>query len=429
MNLLACSRYQWADATSENFMKTTTFTCLALLILTLPAAHGEPFRTDINPALLYYRAFLLAPDPMSDADRNYLESKKGKEEKLPERFGQIVAGYDNQSRMVRQAAHATVPCDWGVDLSAGPNTLLPHLGRARTVVQAAQLRAVWDLQHGRPEDARDELLASFVLGRNAGKDGLLIGALVQCAIEGQTYGTVAQHFGEFPPQILKELEEGFDAAPARYPMAACIPTGKYFGDWILSKFQEMQKAHPGDDAKVMAGFREMVLAVTDHDTNLWSQIVAASAGTSEGVVKLLGEVDSLIPRVAELMALPQPEYEIQTQQFFADCHKSPNPFIAKSVLGWEKGRPREFRVQAQLAMVHAAAEYKLHGEAGLKSVMDPFGNGPFAFQRFVFKGVDRGFELKSAYAGADAPFVMIFVEKQGPAFEISGPDAGKAIDK
>ena len=55
------------------------------------------------------------------------------------------------------------------------------------------------------------------------------------------------------------------------------------------------------------------------------------------------------------------------------------------------------------------------------------GNGPFGLQRFVFKGVDRGFELKSAYAGADAPFVMIFVEKQGPAFQVVGPDAGKAI--
>jgi hypothetical protein len=413
----------------KTIMKTTQFARLALLILTLPAARGEPFRTDINPALLYYQAFLLAPDPMSDADRNYLESKKGKEEKLPERFGQILSAYDNQSRMVRQAAHATVPCDWGVDLSAGPNTLLPHLGRARKVVQTAQLRAVWDLQHGRPEDARDELLASFVLGRNAGKNGLLIGALVQCAIEGQTYGTVAQHFGEFPPQILKELEEGFDAAPARCPMAACIPTGKYYGDWTLRKFQELQKAYPNDDAKVMAGLREMVLGVTDHDTNLWSQIIAASGGTSEEVVKLLGEVDSLIPRAAELMALPQPEYEIQTQQFFAECQKSPNPCIAKSVIGWEKSRPREFRAQAQLAMVHAAVEYKLHGESGFKNVMDPFGNGSFGFQRFLFKGVDRGFELKSAYASADAPFVMIFVEKQGAAFEVIGPDVGKAIDK
>ena len=108
-------------------MKSMKPICLSLLILsgTLLVARGETFRTDINPALLYYRAFLLAPEPMSEADRNYLESGKGKEQKLPERFGRIVAGYDNEFLLVRQAAHATVPCDWGIDLSAGPNTLLP----------------------------------------------------------------------------------------------------------------------------------------------------------------------------------------------------------------------------------------------------------------------------------------------------------------
>jgi len=92
-------------------------------------------------------------------------------------------------------------------------------------------------------------------------------------------------------------------------------------------------------------------------------------------------------------------------------------------------RVREFKAQAQEAMVHAAVEYELHGEPGLKSVKDPFGDGPFAFQRFVFKGVDRGLELKSAYAGLGYPCVVIFVEKQGPAFQIMGPDAGKEITK
>ena len=73
--------------------------CWSLLLLTamLPGARGEDFRTDINPALLYYRAFLLAPNPMSEADMNYLTLKKGMEQKLPERFGGILAGYDNES--------------------------------------------------------------------------------------------------------------------------------------------------------------------------------------------------------------------------------------------------------------------------------------------------------------------------------------------
>ena len=101
--------------------------CLSLLVLmaTLLGARGEGFRTDINPALLYYGAFLVAPEPMSDADRDYLESKKGLEQKLPERFGKVVTGSDNQFRLVRQAAHATLPCDWGIDLSSGPTRCFP----------------------------------------------------------------------------------------------------------------------------------------------------------------------------------------------------------------------------------------------------------------------------------------------------------------
>ncbi len=425
-------------------MKTTKFTCLALLILTLilPFAR-RTFRTDINPALLYYRSFLLVQNPLSDADRDYLESKKGKEEKLPERFGQIVANYDNQFLLVRQAAHATVPCDWGLDFGDGPNLILPYLARAKAVARAAQLRAVWDLQHGRQEDARDDLLAAFVLGRNAASDGLLISALVQFAIEAMDYDTLANHFGEFSPETLKQLVDGFDAAPARHTMAPCITTEtSAFYDWQVNKIRELQKAYPGDDAKVMAGFHDCGVVTAFESvgyTNFWPRLVAASGGTSEGILKLLREEKPLFPRVARIMALPQPEYETQAKQFLADIHESQNPFITVLNLyftGFVLGggqklqvRPKEFKIQAQLAMVHAAVEYKLHGEAGLKSVMDPFGNGPFAFQRFVFKGVDRGFELKSAYAGAEAPFVMIFVEKEGPAFQITGPDAGKAIDK
>jgi hypothetical protein len=71
----------------------------------------------------------------------------------------------------------------------------------------------------------------------------------------------------------------------------------------------------------------------------------------------------------------------------------------------------------------------LHGEPGLQSVTDPYGSGPFALRRFVFGGVDRGFELKSAYAGRGFPEVLIFVEKDGPPFQVNGKNAGKALAK
>lgn len=411
---------------------------LSLLVLTgtLLGARGEPCHTNINPALLYHQAILVATEPLSDADRAYLSSKKGREQKLPERFGQIVAASDFQFLLLRNAVHAAVPCDWGLDLSIGPNLHLPHLARLKAISRTAPLRVAWALQQGRQDDARDDLLAAFVMGRNCASDGLLISSLVQFSIEAIHYGTVAEHFGEFSPQTLQQLVDGFDAAPPRHTVAACMPSEKGLGDWFLRKVRELQEAHPHDDGRVLAEFRQAGVDTVmefSGETNAWPRILAASGGTSQGVVKLLQEAGSFFPRLAEIMALPPREYEAQARQLGTEIQKSPNPFVKvyKLILGWQNWqfRQSEFKAQAQLAMVRAAAEYKLHGDSGLKTVADPFGNGPFAFQRFVFKGVDRGFELKSAYPGTDAPYVMIFVEKKGPAFEVTGPDAGKPISK
>jgi hypothetical protein len=78
-------------------------------------------------------------------------------------------------------------------------------------------------------------------------------------------------------------------------------------------------------------------------------------------------------------------------------------------------------------MVQAAVNYRQRGEQGLQSIADPCGNGPFEFRRFTFNGVDRGFELKSAYKGRGYSEVMIFVEKDGPPFRIDGPNPGEAL--
>ena len=80
---------------------------------------------------------------------------------------------------------------------------------------------MWDLQHGNQTGARDDLLAAFVLARNVSRDGTLIGALVQYANEAIIYATVAGNFGQFSPETLKQLVDGFDAAPAleaRWPL-------------------------------------------------------------------------------------------------------------------------------------------------------------------------------------------------------------------
>jgi hypothetical protein len=409
-------------------MNTTKFISFALLFLSMPAARGEPFRTDINPALLYYQAFLMAQN-VPQADKDYLGTNQWQGQKLPERFGQIVAGYDNQFKLVREAAQQQVPCDWGADLYQGPETPLGHLAPAKAIAQTAQLRAMWDLQQGNQTAARDDLLAAFVLARNVSRDGILISALVQYADQAIVYSTVAGNFGRFSAETLKQLVDGFDAAPAQGTVAAAIMTEKLvFLDWFANKIREWQRENPGNDAKVMETIRGY--EDSERDTNIWRRTLIESGGTSDGVLKLIHELDPLYPRLAKIMTLPLPEYEDQIQKFDAEIQKSQNPLVSAAFPNsFQPAHVKEFRSQVQLEMVRAAVEYKLHGESGLKSVMDPLGKGPFAFQRFVFEGVDRGFELTSAYAGLGYPCALIFVEKEGTPFYIDGSPQriGKAV--
>ena len=161
---------------------------------------------------------------------------------------------------------------------------------------------------------------------------------------------------------------------------------------------------------------------------VWPEIVKAAGGTSDGFLKLVREMKPMYGRVARIAALPEPEFEDQDKIVLCGCSEaSPNPLFHQLFPALEKARTKEFAILAELAMVRAAVEYKLHGEAGLERVMDPFGNGPFEFHRFVFEGVDRGFELKSAYAGRGFPEMMIFVEQDGPPFYVNGRNAGQAV--
>ena len=99
---------------------------LKLLVLPLVLAgillnaRGESSHTDINPAFLYYRAFLLSPN-LSQPDSDYLYTNNWRGQKIPERLGKLVDGYDDEFKLARQAAKSSAPCDWGIDMSAGPH--------------------------------------------------------------------------------------------------------------------------------------------------------------------------------------------------------------------------------------------------------------------------------------------------------------------
>src|SRR5690348_6965100 len=97
-------------------MKLIILSCLIGMVAA--EVVSAQYRTDINPAMLYYQAINLAPD-LSSAERDYLfADTEWRVQRLPDKVGELLTRYDNQFKLVRQAAHATVPCDWGIDMSA-----------------------------------------------------------------------------------------------------------------------------------------------------------------------------------------------------------------------------------------------------------------------------------------------------------------------
>ena len=103
---------------------------------------------------------------------------------------------------------------------------------------------------------------------------------------------------------------------------------------------------------------------------------------------------------------------LSLKQFSAEIENSANPLVPLAFPAFDKCRKKEFSILATLAMVRAAVEYKLHGEQAFQAVTDPCSNGPFTFERFTFEGIDRGFQLKSAYAGRGFQESLIFAEKK-----------------
>jgi hypothetical protein len=426
--------YQHLLMTLLNISKRLCALWLAFACLVPRVAFGaEKVRTDINPALLYYQAFALYPE-LPEEERQHLFVTEWRNRQLDARFDKLIAKYDNPFKLLRHAALARVPCDWGVDLSEGPEALLPGLAKAKLAAQAARLRVLWHLKNNRQTSAVDELLASFTLGRNSSRDGVLISALVQFAIENILMSVVAENFYEFSPDSLQKLMAGFDAAPARGSIQACMSVEMTsFRDWFVAKLREFQRETPGDDNAVIGKARALLgrtLSETEQpDFSAADRLIAAVNGTSAGLLARLQELDQVYADASALLGLPFAPYQAAVPAFEERLASSTNPFVKPFFPAVTKSRGKEFAVMTKLEMVRAAIAYRLGGEPAFAKVQNPCSSGAFQLERFFFEDVDRGIMLRSNVRWTGYEEVLIFVEKPGVPFQVHGKNAGQPLPK
>lgn len=388
----------------------------------------ESYRTDINPALLYWQGYGEMPS-LSEAEHAYLFAGQWQGQPADEAFNLAMSKYDLAFKFFRRAAKARVDCDWGIDLTDGPLALLPGLAKWKHAAQVARLRVQWHLQRGEQAAARDDLLAAFVLGRNAAKDGILISTLVQIAIENIMIGTIAENYHLFSRQTLEEIGQGIATAPARTTVAQCIRAERYsFPDWIIRNVQQLQAAGASEGAIINATRELLKRALSDassNDLTMADKVIEAAGATPAGLMEYARQLHGLYDEAEELMALPYSAFAERMPKFNEKINNHPNLMVHMFFAVFEKCRAKEFGVEISLAMLRAGIEHRTRGPAALEAVKDPVLGMPFAFRRLQVGGADRGFELRSKFDGRGFEEVLVFIEKAGPPIQVIGKNAGK----
>jgi hypothetical protein len=278
------------------------------------------------------------------------------------------------------------------------------------------------------------LLATFSLGRNVSRDGTIISALVQVAIERIVLASLVQQWPELSSDLLAEMLQGFDQVPARGTMAEAMKTERValYG-WLVGKIRQAQSRHPGNDAQALQEIARIIEEMRgapepgQNRPEFAKPVIQAAGGTTDGLLKYLAELEPMYRELERVMGLPYADYVPAIEQLDKQVQASPNLLAHELLPAVLKVRDKEFKAIAWHTMVRAAHQFRQDAAQGLQRVPDPFGSGPFDYRRFVLDGVDRGFILKSELRNPDFPEVLIFAEKTGPAFYVDGPRAGQKI--
>src|SRR6185503_7629102 len=303
---------------------------LAFLLGATALNAADKFRTDINPALIYHQGLLMVPQ-LSDEDRKYVIQTDWRTRALDQRCIDLVTTYRNTFKMLRRAAASEVPCDWGIDMSDGPATLLPGLARFKSIAQVAELRARVHFAEGNQEAAREELLATIAMAHNVSKDGTLISVMVQVAMEGLVASFIAENFYQFAPETLEELASRLNAGPPHGSVQQSMAVEKSsFYEWLIQRITQIDTDASGNPQQVQAKVRELWknhFSESESDKQadkIVDEWIRASDGSAAGLIAYVKQLEPFYEEITDIAGMPWSEYQIRYPEFEKKTHAHSN---------------------------------------------------------------------------------------------------------
>jgi hypothetical protein len=319
----------------------------------------------------------------------------------------LAARYNGAFKLLHRAATIKSGCDWAINGEDGLETWTPNFRRIRHAADAGCLRAYVALSKDDPEEARRNLMSVFVLGRHAAVAGTLAAVMAQVEVESRIMDFVAQHFGQFPSDVMTRFAADLRTAPARVDVARGAHAEQSGPQWVVREIQKAQIESAGDERKAMLRAREILEEWLG--PGAWTdQVIAATGGTIAGVIAYIRQTAPYYESLQRIATAAPANLQIETVNAARAIENSTNLVVQRILPNLERARRREMEAVARLAMLEAANLYLREGRTGLLTVRDPFGNGPLAH-----RPIAAGFELRSVLSDYGYDGSLAFVTVKG----------------
>jgi hypothetical protein len=370
-------------------MTSTLFLPCAQVAAQRPAGQSE---LGLNAALQYWQAFAQMP-ALSDDEQKILDEWSTVSLKDP--AVEKLATEAHKSMQYLHRAARLERCDWGLDYGDGISLMLPHLVKARDLARLAALHARYEFERGNPRGLRDDAMGMMALSRHVGRDPIMICVLVRFLIEGIVVDLTAPYVPQLDAKFA-DAKAMFESLP---PSSTVLDTfgmeREYFLTWIVRKLKDEAKRDPGAGLKLWND----LLGPEGPDALKRIQSVDEAIKLTEGVLPIYDEL-------ARIAALPHTEFDARYMDFKQQYIK-PDTVAAFLIPQIDDLLAKERRSQARLSMLLAAIAVAEDGPDQLKNIDDPFGDGPFEYQK-----LDNGFELKSQLTFEGKPVTLTVGQKK-----------------
>lgn len=219
----------------------------------------EVWGTTPNAAVIYWQAFSAMPELSEAESKLYGEAVAGKVAASAPELQPILARFSTALAEMYRAG-TVKPCDWNLDINAGPALLLPHLQKARDLARAATLRAGSRFEAGQVDEAIDDVFATLTMGRAGDANPTLISLLVDYAIERLATDVLAQNLNKLDPEQLVRVADMLASLPAAAMIDECMRwEERIFVDW----FDRKVKAAIADSGNKEGGYKLLEKIVVD----------------------------------------------------------------------------------------------------------------------------------------------------------------------